>query len=208
MAIYKKCSDPYVFGFGIFLPSAFYKHVSKYREKVEPLTDFFVKSRYNYKKKPIPNSMRLHITIKYLGYHKNYSNREIESLIPDLKEISKKYLPLEINVKGLDIRQNKNYYPGGGVLIKFWPTDKIRKFHEEVIKKLNVDIFRNMDGKNFDPHIVLAGYDVRKADVTKLKRIVYSSRKDKEMLLRLTEPYIFFKNRGPVKIFEKKYLNS
>jgi 2'-5' RNA ligase len=204
MTIYKKCADPYVFGFGIFLPPYFYKHVAKYRKKIEPLADFFVRAKYNYKKKPIPNSMGLHIAVKYLSYHKKYSNREIEKLFPKLREILGKYLPMEIKIKGLEIRQNKNYYPRGGVLIKFEPMDKIRKLHQEVIEELDVDIFKNIDGKNFDPHITLAGYDVRNADIPKLKKIVNSGKKSREIKLKLTKAYVFLKNKGPVKIFEKK----
>jgi len=200
MRTYKRCTEQEVFGLGIFLPLSSYKYIAKYRKKIRPLVEWFVKARYSY---PGTNKMRPHITIKYLGYHKKYSNKEIKKLTPKIKEISKKYLPLEIKIKGLNLGMNPAYYPCGGILLDFKPKTKVRRFHQDIIQSLKVDIYKNIDRSNFDPHIALAEFDMRKADIKKLKEIVKESKKDKELRIRLTSVYIFFKNKGPVQIFKK-----
>jgi 2'-5' RNA ligase len=195
---YKKCTDPRVFGFGIFLPKKYYFYILKYKKEVSPYVDWFVKKNYKY---PI-NFMRPHITLKYLGYHSKYSNRQIEKLIPELSEIARKYLPMKITIRGLSIGTK---YETAGILLNFKPKDKVRKFHQELIKTLKnkIDFFENMDLKNFEPHIVLGSGPKTKENLKRLREIEKKSRKDKKVELTLTDCYILFKNKGPRTIFKK-----
>jgi len=193
--IYKKCTDPRVFGFGVFLPSKIYNYISKYKKEILPYTKWFIKKRHSY---PKSNSMVAHITIKYLMYHKRESNKDIRELIPELKEISKRYLPIKISVKGIKIGTK---YKDIGILLNFKSNKKIKDFHKEVLDKLKgkIDIFQEMDGANFSPHIAIGAAEKTKSNLKVLREIAKESRKDKKVNLILKIPYIFFKKLGPKK---------
>ena len=114
----------------------------------------------------------------------------------------KKFLPLKIQVKGITIGTK---YSQVGVLLNFKPLIKIRKFHRELIKKMKnkLDIFKNMDGKNFNPHIVLGSGEKTPENVRKLKEIARKSKKDKLINIKMTAAYIYFKGIGPKRIYKK-----
>jgi len=194
--IYKRCTNPEVFGFGVFIPKKYYYYILKYKKRALPYINWFVKKDYKYPS----NLMRAHITLKYLGYHSKYTNREIEKLIPDLVKISKKYFPIKIKVKVLIIGTK---YQDAGVLLNFEPKNKLKKFHNEIVKKLGnkIDIFENMDLKNFEPHIALGSGSKTKENLKNLKKIERESKKDRQVEIILNEAYIFFKNKGPVRIY-------
>lgn len=195
---YKKCTDPNVFGFGIFIPDEFYPYIEKYKKEVLPYVDWFVEKKDN----PKRNTMRPHITIKYLGCHKEHSNTEILRLKDDLNEIASRYLPLKIKVRGIKIGTRW----GIGILLNYTLEDRIKQFHQEVIRKLGdrIDIYEDIDGKNFGPHIALGSCAIfDKAKYKKLKEIERRSRRDKEIEILLTDAYIYLKGKGPTRIVRK-----
>lgn len=197
---YKKCTDPKVFGFGILLPiDKILPSVKKYEKKIKPYIEW---GAFKEKHKKGSNLMPLHIAIKYLGYHKNYSNKEIKKLLPELKEICEKYLPIEIIVRGLKIGTK---YDNIGILLNYKTDPKVKRFHNEILKKFNgrIDIFENQDGKNFSQHITLAAAKKTNKNLIELRKIAKESKKDKPIRLKCNEAYIFFKE-GPKTIYHKK----
>lgn len=197
---YKKCTDPRVFGLGVFVPKKYYSYIKKYVKEINPYVDWAVKKDYKY---PGTNATRMHITVKYLGYHKKYSNSQIKKLIPEIKEIAKEYLPLKIKVKGIRIETK---YKQAGVLLNYKTDKKAKKFHNEIIKKLGskIDIFENMDGRNFGQHIVIGAGQKTSKNIRELRKIAKKSKKDKEITIKLSEPYIFFKGKGPISLILSK----
>ncbi len=193
---YKKITDNKVFGFGIFVPKRYYPYILKYKREIGPYINWFIKKDYKY---PRTNSMRMHITIKYLGYHKKYSNKEILRLAPKLKEISLKYLPLEVKVRGIKVGTK---HDDVGVLLNFKRNPKIDKFHNEIINSLGKDIdnFENIDGKNFAQHITISSGQKTHDNIKNLRRIARESKFDKEIKIVCGQPYIFLKKIGPIKI--------
>lgn len=198
--IHEKCTSPEVFGFGLLLPKEIYPYIQNYQAPLSKYVNWFVKESYQY---PGSNSMVAHVTLKYLGYHKEHSNEEISKLIPELIKISRKHLPLRIKVKGIEIGTK---YSNIGVLLKFKPSKEIKSFHNELIKELGnkIDIFKEMDGDNFEPHIAIATAEKTETNLKELRKIAKDSQKDLELELELSEPYIFMKDKGPVALKEHK----
>jgi 2'-5' RNA ligase len=196
--IYEKCTSFEVFGLGLFLPKEAYLYLKKYEKPMKRIVDWFVKDDYKY---PGSNSMIPHITLKYLGYHSEHTNEEISKLAPEILQIIKKYLPIKIEVRGIEVGSK---YSNLGVLLRFRPSEKLKKLHEEIIQKLGdkIDLFKKMDGDNFEPHIAIATAEKTKENQKALERIARKSCKDKEIELILTEPYIFMKDKGPVRLKE------
>ncbi|MHB9019674.1 MAG: hypothetical protein ACYC3G_02265 [Minisyncoccota bacterium] len=102
------------------------------------------------------NSKTAHISIKYLGYYKNYSRKYIIKLIPDIKEISKKFLPIKLNIKGVKI----NGVPKSDkldVFILIKRDKKIQALHNQIKRKLQnkIDHFTDWEGSLFLPHVTV-----------------------------------------------------
>ena len=171
---YKKCTNDKIYGFGIVIPSKNYDYCAgRYIKIIEPFMDWTIK------KIPPKNKRGLHINIKYLGYRKNYSKKHIKKLIPELKEISKKFLPLEIEVKGIKIATGK--YNSIGVLLNYKSNPKIKKFHKEVMTKLKnkIDFFEYSDEKNFRHHIVIGSCPIKNQNLKTLRKLSRKSKNDK-----------------------------
>jgi hypothetical protein len=195
---YKKCEDPEVYGFGILIPvKQIYPYIEKYRSRISPFLDWVVSKQNK------GNSMMAHIAIKYLGFHKNYSNAQIKKLVPELKEISKKYLPLEIDVSGLKIGTKFNNV---GVLLDYKAPPLLRKFHNEVINRLGdkIDFFEDRDGKMFEHHISLGAGPKVSNNIKALRGIARESKKDDSFKVSLKDAYVFFKKEGPKVIYRSR----
>jgi 2'-5' RNA ligase len=193
MTIYTKQTDPNVFGFGILIPEKYYSYIQRYRKELLPYVDWFVKRR-----KYTNNEMGPHITIKYLSYHKDYSNQEIKKRIPELREICKRYLPFEIKVNGIGVKKINNRI---SIFLKFKPKLKLKEFHNEVLRLKGIDLFLDIDAENYDPHIAIATAEWNKENWKRIGQIIKKHKKDKSIRVLCNDAYIFFKKKGTVIIY-------
>lgn len=191
--IYKRCTDPKVFGFGVLVPKKDYRKILKYKKEIKPHVDWVVKTQ-NY---PKSNSMVPHLSIKYLGYHENYSNEEIMEIAKDIKKISKRYLPIKMKFHGIKIGTKRDNL---GVLLNSKFPTSVKEFHNEVISKLRnkIDIFKDIDGRNFEPHITIASGKKNKENMKALRLVKKKSKKDKVTKIELKDMYIYLKKKGPI----------
>lgn len=126
----------------------------------------------------IEKPKKTHITLKYLGYFENYKEKEILRLIPKIKKISIKYMPLKIRLLSINIFENKEQ-DLLSIFIKVKKSKKLREFHYKLKYSLKpIDHFTFQEGHYYSPHITLA----------------HAKIKNKEKIVRLIEK-IKFKER-------------
>ena len=186
---YKRCNNDRIYGFGIYIPKEHYNYCAgRYTKKLGTIADWTIK------KNPEVGRRGLHLSIKYIGYRKNYSKKYVEKLIPELKKIAKKYLPLKIEVKGIKISSSK--YDSLGVLLNCKSNPKISKLHKEIIFKLGkkMDFFEYSEGKNFRQHIVIASCPSNNHNLKLLRELARNSKNDKLTEIICRKLYITYRS--------------
>jgi 2'-5' RNA ligase len=157
MTVYKKTTSCNVYNIMLMLPKEVTAIMNKITKKLKGL--------YSWQQ----NSKTPHISIKYLGLHKNYSKKYIIKLLPEIKEISKKILPIKLNIKGIKINEvPKSDKLDVFILIK--KDKKIQALHNQIKNKLRsrIDHFSDWEGKNFLPHITVLS--ANKIHIKEIKR--------------------------------------
>ncbi len=123
----------------------------------------------------------IHLGLKYMGYDKEYNDAYMLQFIPEIKEIAKKYLPLDLSVRGLAgfwSSQNDNSNPI--IFLKVLPNKKLQQLHDEIRAALSsrVDTFMLTEGTHYTPHITIG---IGKPEFeNKLKNIARKSQRDKQ----------------------------
>jgi len=127
-----------------------------------------------------------HLTVKYLGYSsEKFPESHVIGLIPQIAEIARPFLPIDISIRGLDIfKQHAHADPV--VFIKVLDCEKLFLLHLALQRGLgnSIDKFPHADGENFKPHITLS----KKIDLQKiepLKKIIFRSKKMAKRHFRL-----------------------
>jgi len=186
---------PNKYGLMLMVDKKDYKFIKKYKKKLDPYIEFYVKP------KMFNDVAPQHISLCYFSYPERYPREYIRKLIPKIIKIAKKYLPIKLKVKGLIGGWELNWkFP-----VIMWNVidfSKINKFHEKIINSLKNDIDHfNDTGLEFEPHIGIALG--KKESIEKLKTIVNATKNDEEFEIQLSSLEIFFPS-SPEKIFEVK----
>jgi 2'-5' RNA ligase len=94
-----------------------------------------------------------HISCRYLGYRDEIGFEQIKRIIPMLKKIYEKFLPIECTLGNLfsSWEDNPDYKPK--LLMVEIRSPKLRALHKEILQKTkNFPIFSGVEDKNFNPH--------------------------------------------------------
>ncbi|MFA4886812.1 MAG: 2'-5' RNA ligase family protein, partial [Candidatus Nanoarchaeia archaeon] len=76
---------------------------------------------------------KLHLGLKYLGYETDHEDEYIKSLIPEIKPIVKRYLPLEIEIEGVGAFYDTPEWPSKTIIfLKVKENKRLRAFHDEL----------------------------------------------------------------------------
>ncbi|MFA5888064.1 MAG: 2'-5' RNA ligase family protein [Candidatus Nanoarchaeia archaeon] len=123
----------------------------------------------------------LHLGLKYMGYDKEYNDAYMMQFIPEIKTIAKKYLPLDLSVKGIaGFWSSPKWKCKPVIFLKVLPNKKLQQLHDEIREALGsrVDTFVLTEGKHYTPHITIG---IGKPEFeAKLKGIARKSQKDKQ----------------------------
>ena len=184
---------PHRYGLLFMVSKKDYKYLNKYKKKLDPNIKFYMKKDF------FDDVAPQHISMCYFSYPNKYPEEVVSKLVPKIIEISKKYLPFKVKVKGL----LGGWELGWDFPVIMWNiTDfkMINEIHDELVGVLKKDIEHFNDPKlDFDPHIGIALGDETK--IEELKKIVGESKKDPEFELTIDRIYIFYPN-GPKEIYD------
>jgi hypothetical protein len=201
----KEFKHPHTYGVMVMVDKKDYNYISKYRKKLKPYVEFFMK------KDNFENIAPQHISMCYFSYPDKYPKEYVIKLLPKIKEIAEKYLPLKVAVKGLlggwEIGFKSPVSSGQESPVIMWNiTDftKINRFHEELISALKSKV-QHFNEKNLDfsPHIGIALG--KQENLPQLKRLVQQSKHDKEIILTLSSVQIYFPT-GPEEVYKKNLM--
>lgn len=165
------------------LPSEALKLISCYHRKLNGLCERF---------DPIESA---HLTVKYLGYSSpSFTEDDVFNLLPKISDISKKYIPLKIYIRGIDIfchneAEERVFYL---VYLKVLPNPELERFHADVMSSLGsaIDAFPHADGPNFKPHITISK-GVPQNNVDRIKKLIVRSRKTCKRMYKMDELVVF-----------------
>jgi len=154
----------------LLLPPSVYEIIETYQERIRPFVE------------DVNEIESAHLTVKYLGHEMNpkYTDGYMESLIPEIRGIARKYLPIRVQIHGLSIWELrvKGYEGRYVVFLDILPNEELESLHDEIIEKLGdrIDYFE-LEDENFRPHISLT-YSGKSENLRDLERIVKKSKKD------------------------------
>jgi len=121
---------------------------------------------------------RIHMGLKYLGFQKKFTDNYMKRLIPDLRRVAKKHLPLKITVKGLGAFWSSPRWPrrNPAIYLKVVVNKELRAFHSDVCNavRTRVDTFSLAEGRNYHPHVSLGSGKNEK--IKELKKLIARSR--------------------------------
>lgn len=194
---------PPIYGVMAMIDKKDYKFVSKYKTQLSHHIQFYMKKEH------FGHIAPQHISMCYFSYPKKYPKKFIKKLIPHIIEISRKYLPIKIKVKGLkggwEVGMESPTLAGHESPLIMWNITNFKEinlFHKNLIKELKIHIkhFNDPD-LEFTPHIGVAlGKD---SDLGNLKTIVKNSKKDDEIELNISSLQIYF-STGPEEVYRKR----
>ena len=76
---------------------------------------------------------KAHLGLKYLGYDRDYEIEEIIDLVPEIKLVVDRYLPMEIRISGLGGFWNTKEWPSKPIIFLGIEENKgLREMHEEL----------------------------------------------------------------------------
>ena len=167
----------------LLLPDSVHGIIRMYQERIKPFVE------------EVNEIESAHLTVKYLGHETEYTDEYMESLIPEIREIARKYLPFTIQIHGLSMweLQVEGYEGQYVIFLDVIVNERLQEFHDEIVKRLGdrIDYFKLEDG-DYRPHISLT-YSGRKENLEQLKRIVEESKNNpvftveaNELVMRLT----------------------
>jgi 2'-5' RNA ligase len=113
---------PYTLAFR--LPAAFRDYFATCRQKLAEVCNSFEPAELS------------HLTVKFLGFSSEFlDEKKIIELLPLLYEMTRKYLPLKIYVRGFD---TFTYASGRStvVYLKVLPNEKLSALHHELCDRL------------------------------------------------------------------------
>ncbi len=97
-----------------------------------------------------------HISCRYLGYRDEADFERIREIIPLLKEIYDKFLPIECSVGRLFTSWEPNPNYKSKLLMVKMQSPKLKLLHEEILQKTKkFSVFSGVEGENFNPHFTL-----------------------------------------------------
>ena len=102
---------------------------------------------------------KAHLGLKYLGYDRDYEIEERIDLVPEIKSVVDRYLPMEIRISGLGGFWNTSEWPSKPIIfLRIEENKRLRETHEELrrILKGRVDTFELAEGEHYTPHITIA----------------------------------------------------
>ena len=130
----------------------------------------------NYFKKIFPID-KIHIGLKYIAYENDYSDDYMISLVPEIKKIVEKYMPMKIEVQGVGGFWDRPEWPSCPIIfLRVKLTDELKEFHNNLRKLLKnkVDSFPSAEGNNYIPHITLGVGNEKQTK--ELKKIIEKSK--------------------------------
>lgn len=97
-----------------------------------------------------------HISCRYLGYKDEIDFERISKIIPLLKEIYGKFVPIECSIGHLFTSWESNPYYKPKLLMVKMRSPKLKLLHKEILQKTKkFPIFSGVECKNFNPHFTL-----------------------------------------------------
>ena len=157
MTVYKRATSYNVYNVMLMLPKEVTDSMNKINKILNGLCNWH------------QNSKVAHISIKYLGYHKSYSKRDILKLLPEINNISKELLPLKLRMKGIKIHEVPNS-DKLNVFILIEKTKGLQSLHDRIKTGLGsrIDHFTDWEGKHFYPHVTVV--NASKSNIKEIKK--------------------------------------
>lgn len=183
---------PHTYGLMAMVNKKDYKILELYKDRLNPLVDFYMQTEY------FDNIAPQHISLLYFSYPDKYPEEFINKLIPIINKIAKKYFPMKVRIKGLMSGEELGI-DNRTILWNIIDFGEIYSLHKELIEALKEDIDHFKDPEIFTPHIGVALAKTGKMD--EVKDIVAESKHDKIRELTLDRLDIFYP-KGPKTIFQ------
>lgn len=121
----------------------------------------------------------LHLGLKYLGYDTDYTEEYMETLIPELQDITRRYLPIRLTVQGIaGFWSTPDWQCKPVIFLRVLQNKRLQELHEEIVEELGdrVDTFTFIEGRYYTPHITL-GVGKQECE-SALKNIAESTQQD------------------------------
>jgi len=139
----------------------------------------------------------LHLTIKYLGYpSERFSEKAVKSFIPRISDLLRKFIPVRISIRGIDIFGDTDDPERDPVIfLKVLDTDPLRQMHDILRRELgnSIEPFPHADGANFRPHITISK-QIDRRKLPMVRRLIYRSHKASKREFLLSNLVLFTPN--------------
>lgn len=137
-----------------------------------------------------------HLSICYFSYPERYPPELINALLPRIRAVAARSMPLKVQVQGLEGGWERGWELPAIMwhIVDFGET---RGFHDAIREELKNSIKHFNEEDVFEPHIGIA---LAHEDTVELRRIVEGSRNDAVFTLTLKALQIFYPD-GPQEIF-------
>lgn len=164
---------PYTLAFR--LPAAFRDYFATCQRKLDAVCNSFEPPELG------------HLTVKFLGFSSEFLNdARIVELLPVIHEVTRKYLPLKIFVRGFDTftyAQGRNKV----IYLKVLPNPALNALHHEFCDKFSeFEMFPHADKENFQPHITLSK-DILPDCHEQLNKILLRSKKMAKRHIKISD---------------------
>jgi len=143
-----KIPDPKIGFYGTGINKVKVAEVKKLEELLEPIQEY------------LTNLLELkpaRLSLRFLGYHDEVKEENLEDAEKKLLAIYKDYLPITIKVVGLSGSWQKHPKIERQLLFADIESKELIALHKEILRATTIfPIFQDVEGTNFKPHITLA----------------------------------------------------
>ncbi|MBF0410691.1 MAG: 2'-5' RNA ligase family protein [Candidatus Riflebacteria bacterium] len=171
---------PLPYTVALLLPEEAMRIASVYRKRLEGVCHKFEKND------------TLHLTVKYLGYPSEvFPEKHVVELIPKICELMRPFIPAKVYIRGIDMFwKNPDVFPVA--YLNVVSDEPLKTMHNLLLEKLGymLEPFPGTDAENYRPHITISK-NVIKNQVSRLKKLVFRSKKTKKRVLLLKNLVLF-----------------
>lgn len=143
-----KIPDARIGYFGTGLNKVRVAEVRKLEELIEPIEQYIAN---------LLELKQIHLSLRYLGYHDEINDDNLNDAKKRVLDIYSKYLPITVNISSISGSWKTHPEAERQLLFADIKEKKLIQLHKELIKATTVfPIFQDVEGINFKPHIALA----------------------------------------------------
>ena len=134
----------------------------------------------------------VHLSCRYLGYFDEVSYKQIRAIRSVIKEIYDRYLPLTGRAKNLfgswQVRPNKNKK----LIMLEIDHYLLQPLHQELLGVTSrFPVFKDVEGLNFNPHILIAQLNDAHSEQITLKILDFVYRCQADISVTFNSPYLW-----------------